>query len=83
MARSGNLHNLSSHLLLAFFGLCSRTTAAFDLDTDDLEEINEIPLTFHSHQDAERKRNGGLFMEEKLADFSRKKVADFLTLLGG
>ncbi len=52
MAQSGNLHSLSSHLLLAFFGLCSHTTAAFDLDTDDLEEINEIPLTFHSHKDS-------------------------------
>jgi len=69
MARSGNLHSLSSHLLLAFFGLCSRTTAAFDLDTDDLEEINEIPLTFHSHQDAERKRNGGFFIGGKIGGF--------------
>jgi hypothetical protein len=69
MARSGNLNSLSSHLLLAFFGLCSRTTAAFDLDTDDLEEINEIPLTFHSYQDYEQEINGGFFMEKKIGGF--------------
>jgi hypothetical protein len=78
MARSGNLHSLSSHLLLAFFGLCRRTTAAFDLDTDDLEEINEIPLTFHSHQDAERKRNGGFFMRKNWRIFHVKKWRIFL-----